>query len=203
MDIYPIHEAFVYKWTNTETNKIYIGKHKGTTDDGYISSGKAFMSAYLANPTKFERTIIWEGTDKECLQKEWEFIKEAVEQVGWSGLYNLTHWKSSKQWTRTCLHCGKWCDANNEDWAENFEKYHFENCSQHPLNLKEKYIYKEDGIPNSKKRKMELALCSNDSEILLVNRYYEQIKLNPITDKIKRELSRIRKLLDKQLYKNQ
>jgi len=211
MDIYPIHEAFVYKWTNTVTNKIYIGKHKGTANDGYISSGKVFLTAYNSNPDMFERTIIWQGTEQECLQKEWEFIQAAVSSVGWQGLYNLTHWMSSKQWKRTCLHCGKWCDPNNEDWANHFEKHHFQNCSNHPLSLKEKRIDKENMdrektikvISNSKKRKIELDLCTTTYQRNLVIKYYKLLKSNTITKEIRRELNHIRKLLDKKLYENQ
>lgn len=29
-------EAFVYVWTDKITNKLYVGVHKGTLDDGYI-----------------------------------------------------------------------------------------------------------------------------------------------------------------------
>ena len=45
-----MHEAFVYVWTNIENNMIYIGKHKGAQDDGYISSGKYFLAQYNQNP---------------------------------------------------------------------------------------------------------------------------------------------------------
>ena len=125
-----IYEAFVYKWTNISNNRIYIGKHKGTIDDGYISSGKAFLHAYEANPSLFARDIIWYGTDSECLYQEWQFIKEAISMIGYSGLYNKTHWNIVKQWKRTCMACGEWCDPANEEWALEFETYHFENCSK-------------------------------------------------------------------------
>lgn len=210
MDIYPNHEAFVYKWTNTTNNKIYIGKHKGTPNDGYISSGKTFLTSYNANPSHFVRSIIWQGTDQECLQKEWEFIQEAVSSVGWNGLYNITHWMSSKQWKRTCLHCGNWCDPNNEDWANHFEKHHFENCLHHPLNIKASIIDKENKerekthivISDAKQRKIDLSLCKNDMETNLVNRYYK-LKKQPFSKEQNRELTRLKKLLNKKLYKNQ
>lgn len=214
MDIYPIHEAFVYKWTNTHTNKIYIGKHKGTPDDGYISSGKAFISAYYKNPDHFERSVIWQGSNTECLQKEWEFIKEAVSSVGWKGLYNITHWQSISQWKRICMCCGKWCDPSNEEWADHFEQHHFENCSQQPHILKAKQIDKENSIKerntpkqqlilsNAKQRKLDISLCHSDNEIYVVNKYYKLIKQSSSKD-VNRELKRLRKWIDEKLYKNQ
>lgn len=48
-----MEEARVYKWTNIETGKFYIGRHKGQDRDGYISSGKmynAYDSMYMKMP---------------------------------------------------------------------------------------------------------------------------------------------------------
>jgi hypothetical protein len=174
MDIYPIHEAFVYKWTNTETNKIYIGKHKGTPDDGYISSGKAFMAAYLTDPTKFERTIIWQGTNTECLRKESEFIKEAVEHVGWNGLYNLTNWRSIQPHKRTCPHCGKFWDTRNQEWADQFESRHFENCIDNPTRLSEQLVLKEK----------ELFKLQTELNLLSAQIQYKQLAYNTLTQEI-------------------
>ena len=33
-------EAFVYCWTDHKTNKLYVGVHKGSINDGYICSSK-------------------------------------------------------------------------------------------------------------------------------------------------------------------
>jgi hypothetical protein len=190
MDIYPIQEAFVYKWTNTTNNKIYIGKHKGTLNDGYISSGKAFLHAYNANPANFIREIIWNGTNAECLQKEWHFIKDAIAMFGYTGLYNKTHWNIVKGWKRTCMACGEWCDPANEEWADEFATYHFENCYKN--NMTQAQIDK-------KERKRELKLCPDDNSKFLVNRYYEYRSL-PKTNKVCQDLERMRKLIDKKLY---
>lgn len=189
--IYPSSEAFVYKWTNIKNNKIYIGKHKGTPDDGYISSGRAFLDAYHNNPYDFEREIIWYGTDIECMQKEWDFIREAINAKGYGSLYNRTHWNAIKQWKRTCLHCGKWCDPANDDWAENFELHHFENCSKNPENIKKELQGKIEY------KNIELRLCKTDIETALVERYYRHLKNGTATAN---ELKRLRKLIDKKLY---
>lgn len=228
MDIYPIQEAFVYKWTNTTNNKIYIGKHKGTLNDGYISSGKAFLHAYNANPANFIREIIWNGTNAECLQKEWHFIKDAIAMFGYTGLYNKTHWNIVKGWKRTCMACGEWCDPANEEWADEFATYHFENCRKSEKRKQrealvaqqeyEKQLKKQnrkkfpvinqslvithiENLHRINKEEMarELLLCHTDNERFLVNRYYTT-KQYPETSKTKKDLIRMRKLLDKKLY---
>lgn len=51
-------EAFVYCWTDLKTNKLYIGSHKGTIDDGYICSSKYMMEEYKKRPEDFTRQII-------------------------------------------------------------------------------------------------------------------------------------------------
>lgn len=85
-----LHESFVYKWTNIDSGRYYIGKHKGHDEDGYISSGKVFMRAYRCNPTMFDRTILHRGTDKECLRVEGRLIAEARRIHGRDAIYNQT-----------------------------------------------------------------------------------------------------------------
>lgn len=55
-------EAFVYCWTDLTTHKVYIGFHKGSTTDGYISSSKYFNAEYNKRSSDFSRTVIAEGT---------------------------------------------------------------------------------------------------------------------------------------------
>jgi hypothetical protein len=54
-------EAFVYCWTDHKTNKLYVGSHKGTADDGYVCSSKYMMEEYRKRPEDFTRQIIAEG----------------------------------------------------------------------------------------------------------------------------------------------
>lgn len=56
------NEAFVYCWTNLETGRKYIGYHRGTYDDGYVSSSKYFNHEYKEAPSKFSRQIVANGT---------------------------------------------------------------------------------------------------------------------------------------------
>lgn len=124
------YEAFVYVWTNTENNMFYIGKHLGSEDDGYISSGKHFLAAYNTNPSIFERTIVFRGTHAEVRKEETRRINEAIREVGYERIYNLTTWGKLQTWKRTCLHCGAICCPENEHWAAAFEEVHFNNCSK-------------------------------------------------------------------------
>lgn len=54
-------EAFVYCWTDRKTNKLYVGSHKGSIDDGYICSSKYMLEEYNKRPEDFSRQIIAEG----------------------------------------------------------------------------------------------------------------------------------------------
>jgi hypothetical protein len=55
------YEAFVYCWTDKRTNKLYVGSHKGLTDDGYICSSKYMLEEYNKRPKDFSRQIVAEG----------------------------------------------------------------------------------------------------------------------------------------------
>jgi hypothetical protein len=58
----PTPEAFVYCWTNTQNNRIYVGVHKGTPNDGYVCSSKVLLKEYKQSPQQFTRQIIATGT---------------------------------------------------------------------------------------------------------------------------------------------
>lgn len=54
-------EAFVYCWTDHLTNRLYVGSHKGSVDDGYICSSKLMKEEYDKRPSDFTRQIVAEG----------------------------------------------------------------------------------------------------------------------------------------------
>lgn len=58
-------EAFVYCWTDKVTNKLYVGSHKGSANDGYICSSKYMLEEYNKRPSDFTRQIIAEGNLKD------------------------------------------------------------------------------------------------------------------------------------------
>lgn len=87
--------GFVYRWTNTKTNKKYIGLHVGNTEDGYIGSGKIFkrdVKKYGIN--SFTREILYyEYASEESLYiREYEIINE-YDAVNSKEYYNLTNYQ--------------------------------------------------------------------------------------------------------------
>lgn len=82
-----MQEAFVYCWYNEETNKKYIGYHKGNVDDGYISSSgnKKFWEDF--NAGKLKRQIIAHGSVIDCQKLE----KTIFENIDWRSdeYYNI------------------------------------------------------------------------------------------------------------------
>jgi len=67
--------AFVYCWTDHKTGMLYVGSHKGTTDDGYICSSKIMLKEYKNRPNDFTRQIIANSTWKEALSLETKILK--------------------------------------------------------------------------------------------------------------------------------
>lgn len=78
--------GFVYRWTDSSNGMQYIGSHKGTPDDGYIGSGKWFMSAYTKRPKMFSREILYIGEDFRELE---EFILTEIDAANNKEFYNL------------------------------------------------------------------------------------------------------------------
>ena len=70
-------EAFVYCWTDKVTNKLYVGSHKGLTNDGYICSSKYMMEEYKNRPNDFSRQIIAEGIYVDMRKFEYMILKSA------------------------------------------------------------------------------------------------------------------------------
>jgi hypothetical protein len=68
-------EAFVYIWINKTNNRKYIGYHKGSQDDGYISSTSNDNFWKDFEEHEFERQILFEGTRDECLKYEQNYLK--------------------------------------------------------------------------------------------------------------------------------
>lgn len=63
-------EAFVYLWIDKTSDKKYIGKHKGTPDDGYQCSNKELLVDLNDRPQDFVRTILAYGTDQQMHELE-------------------------------------------------------------------------------------------------------------------------------------
>lgn len=80
-------EAFVYCWTDHVTNKLYVGSHKGTQDDGYICSSASFLEIYTNRPNDFSREIIAYGSLSEMRKMEAKVLKAANAATD-DGFYN-------------------------------------------------------------------------------------------------------------------
>lgn len=83
-------EAFVYCWTDFGTNKLYIGVHKGTTNDGYVCSSKHMNEEYKKRSEEFSRDIIAHGSFKEMYKLETVILKSAKAAKD-PGFYNLSN----------------------------------------------------------------------------------------------------------------
>lgn len=81
-------EAFVYCWTDFGTNKLYVGVHKGTPDDGYVCSSKLMLEEHTKRPNDFSRQIIASGSFKEMYVLETAILKAACADKD-PGYYNL------------------------------------------------------------------------------------------------------------------
>lgn len=71
-------DSFVYRWTNKTLNKIYIGYHKGTVDDGYVcsSASEKFWNDFNNPNYIWEREILHKGPMKECQEVERRMLNE-------------------------------------------------------------------------------------------------------------------------------
>jgi hypothetical protein len=69
------YETFLYCWTDNLINKLYVGKHKGSIDDRYISSSKYFMEEYRKRPEDFSRQILAVGSDNDIICLETAILK--------------------------------------------------------------------------------------------------------------------------------
>jgi hypothetical protein len=84
-----MNEAFVYCWTDFGTNKLYVGVHKGTPDDGYVCSSKLMLQEYEARPWDFSRAIVASGIYPEMYVLETAILKAAGADKD-LGYYNQT-----------------------------------------------------------------------------------------------------------------
>lgn len=71
------NDGFVYCWTDHKTLKVYVGVHKGTLDDGYVTSSKHFNKEYKQRPMDFTRQIIAEGEYKDMRRLETTILQSA------------------------------------------------------------------------------------------------------------------------------
>lgn len=80
-------EAFVYCWTDKKTNKLYVGSHKGSTEDGYICSSKLMIEEYRKRPEDFSRQIVAHGSLADIRKLEAKILQSVNASVN-ENFYN-------------------------------------------------------------------------------------------------------------------
>ena len=82
-------EAFVYLWYDASNKKYYLGKHKGTPDDGYTHSSTIWESFTKDTiPEGVSRRILAYGTDEEMCILEHELLINRKKRC-WDRYYNV------------------------------------------------------------------------------------------------------------------
>jgi hypothetical protein len=86
------YEAFVYRWTNLEKNKIYIGYHTGFIGDGYKHSGQCedFNEDFQNENYQWDYEVLDYGTTDEMKNLERDLLK-SVEARNSDEYYNQTN----------------------------------------------------------------------------------------------------------------
>lgn len=90
-------EAFVYCWTDHKSNKLYVGSHLGTVDDGYVCSSKPMMREYKKRPDDFTRQIVAHGTHEDCRKLEAKIL-DAVDAKMDESFYNMHNGNGDFYW---------------------------------------------------------------------------------------------------------
>ena len=81
-------EAFVYLWYDSRSKMFYLGKHKGTPDDGYTHSSSIwehFSSDSV--PEGVKRRVLIYGSDKDMYELETKLLLNRKEKC-WDRYYN-------------------------------------------------------------------------------------------------------------------
>ena len=72
--------TFVYIWKHLPDDKYYIGSHKGSTTDGYITSSDLINKSILADSEDWTREIVAWGNEQEMRELEKDLIKQVFEE---------------------------------------------------------------------------------------------------------------------------
>ena len=82
-------ESFIYLWYDSNNKMFYLGKHKGTPDDGYTHSSKRWQQFKNDSvPQGVRRRIIAWGIDEDMYELETKLLLNRKEKC-WSRYYNV------------------------------------------------------------------------------------------------------------------
>ena len=86
------YEAFIYKWTNQNTGRKYLGSHKGEIGDNYLDSSTSnqFKKDRASSQGNFKFEIIEYGDYEEIKTKETSILKKvnAAKSKDWYNKHN-------------------------------------------------------------------------------------------------------------------
>ena len=89
-------EAYCYCITDTKYNKLYVGWHKGHTNDGYFCSSDTVIEEYNNRPNDFVKSIIATGTCDEMFHLETTIL------VADDAMNNNAYYNKSNNFGRNC-----------------------------------------------------------------------------------------------------
>ena len=150
-----MNEAFVYLWFDSKNRKFYLGKHKGTPDDGYTHSSTVMESFDVPPPHMKRRILAW-GTDEEMSNLEVCLLTNRYERNKWNRYYNV------KWYSRAIGDVTKILDEDGiKKWKNKISKAHKNKpkpktsvwMKNHMKNLSEeerKYVYGHQKEQNHK-----------------------------------------------------
>jgi len=101
---------------------LYVGVHKGSLDDGYISSSKPFNEAYDASPDRFTRQVIAEGDFNDMLSLE-NAILSSSDAAKSDSFYNLCNGRSG-------FTCTGHTEKTREQMSRTWKRKGVFNCDQ-------------------------------------------------------------------------
>ena len=83
-------EAFVYLWYDSRNKMFYLGKHKGTPDDGYTHSSNRWQKFNSDSvPEGVKRRVLTYGSDKDMYELETKLLLNRKEKC-WDRYYNAS-----------------------------------------------------------------------------------------------------------------
>jgi|TARA_X000001388_G_C2183765_1_gene104684 hypothetical protein len=83
-------ESFIYIWYDSNYKMFYLGKHKGTPDDGYTHSSKKWQRFKSDSiPQGVRRRIIAWGIDEDMYELETKLLLNRKKKC-WSRYYNVS-----------------------------------------------------------------------------------------------------------------
>ena len=83
-------ESFVYLWYDSRNKMFYLGKHKGTPDDGYTHSSNRWQKFNSDSvPEGVKRRVLTYGSDKDMYELETKLLLNRKEKC-WDRYYNAS-----------------------------------------------------------------------------------------------------------------